>query len=687
MADLLTGAAARIDSNESLTPVVDALIAAAAAVDDGARQAAHDDVAEPFRVVLMGSTMAGKSSLFEYLTGGDGARVGDGAPRFSRDSMERPITVEGLESVVLVDVPGVAAFDAPEDREEAFRQAQYADLVLWTQSTTAAQEETGRALERLADLGKPLVVALNCRSDVTNPLNRIDLLQEPERIFGGDVEEYMRPIERYLARAAGRYAGLAKIHAQAACQAQFAVDDPTEAEQLRSASRVVDLVDLIRAEQDATATQRRLVRVADIVRVPLSVAHGLADQLATTTASQEVAAERRRVAVGRKSGRAVDDAALVMKTAIRRSVEARRRWVAQLDVDLKDSTINDLWRDEVTSLNAEVRATVSQARDRLRTSLSSIVADADAEWARTAAREFEGLDGGGSARWNLAAKIIGHGGLTVAALLGGAKGGAALGGVVGTLIGGPPGTAIGAAIGGAVGVLVGGFASGAKALRSGINKIADSWFRSKKDVHARRRRQLTDQFGPLLDDVEASLDTQLANEIEAWRGAIADEDKRAAASVEAFEAATRVVYGIQTSLSETVAELDLRLTRGLLAEAGRGRLAGAVTRATRLRGAGIAVDLAGDDLTEAILYPPERLVETLTPVPSSSSRGITAFHVLRGATDGKITVASLTRDNVHLHLGSPVPDGVLSTWRDLAQLHSGADAVRLTQDAAEEIAS
>lgn len=82
-------------------------------------QLADRDVVRPFRVVLMGRTMAGKSTLFEYLSGGDGARVGDGRQRYSRDVCARPVDDLGIE---IVDTPGVGAMDGQEDYEAAFGQ-------------------------------------------------------------------------------------------------------------------------------------------------------------------------------------------------------------------------------------------------------------------------------------------------------------------------------------------------------------------------------------------------------------------------------------------------------------------------------------------------------------------------------------------------------------------------------------
>ena len=161
----------------------------------------------------MGRTMAGKSTLFEYLSAGDGARIGDGRQRYTRKNCQRVAADTGVE---IVDTPGVGAMDGEKDYETAFREVADADLILWVATDQATQEQTGRALERLADLGKPIVVALNCLADVTDELGLLDMLDEPERVFGGDAEGNLAPIRRHLSRAGGRYIRAVAIHAQAA---------------------------------------------------------------------------------------------------------------------------------------------------------------------------------------------------------------------------------------------------------------------------------------------------------------------------------------------------------------------------------------------------------------------------------------------------------------------------------------
>ena len=106
--------------------------------------------------------------------------------------------------------------DLEEDYETAFSAVPDADLILWVAMDQATQEQTGRTLERLSDLGKPIIVVLNCLADVRDEINLWEMLDEPERVFGGDAEGNLAPIRRHFSRAGGHYIDAVAVHAQAA---------------------------------------------------------------------------------------------------------------------------------------------------------------------------------------------------------------------------------------------------------------------------------------------------------------------------------------------------------------------------------------------------------------------------------------------------------------------------------------
>lgn len=148
------------------------------------RRAAERDLEERrkrldrFSVTLFGRTMAGKSTLMEILTHGDGGSIGNGAQRTTRDV--RSYSWKGLE---VTDVPGVAAFDGAEDEELAFREAEQADLVLFLITDDAPQPVEAECFARLRRLDKPVLGICNVKIAVDDEDDRKLFLGNPGKKF------------------------------------------------------------------------------------------------------------------------------------------------------------------------------------------------------------------------------------------------------------------------------------------------------------------------------------------------------------------------------------------------------------------------------------------------------------------------------------------------------------------------
>lgn len=125
---------------------------------------------DEFSIALFGRTMAGKSTLMEILTNGDGLSIGKGGQRTTRDIRHYPWNGKGLK---VTDVPGIAAFEGAEDEELAFKAAEQSDLVLFLITDDAPQPAEAECLARVRSLGKPVLgicnikVALNDADDIT----------------------------------------------------------------------------------------------------------------------------------------------------------------------------------------------------------------------------------------------------------------------------------------------------------------------------------------------------------------------------------------------------------------------------------------------------------------------------------------------------------------------------------------
>ena len=146
-----------------------------------------------FSIALFGRTMAGKSTLMEILTNGDGSSIGKGSQRTTRDV--RSYEWKGL---TVTDVPGIAAFEGREDEEVAFEAAEQADLVLFLITDDAPQDEEAKCLARVRALGKPILGLLNVKAALHNA-DELPLLRrkfEPERL-GAIVEQFHEFADRY----------------------------------------------------------------------------------------------------------------------------------------------------------------------------------------------------------------------------------------------------------------------------------------------------------------------------------------------------------------------------------------------------------------------------------------------------------------------------------------------------------
>lgn len=131
-----------------------------------------------FSITLFGRTMAGKSTLMEILTRGEGHSIGKGAQRTTRDV--RVYTWNGLE---VTDVPGIAAFEGAEDEKLAFEAASQADLVLFLITDDGPQPVEAEFFARLCRLGKPILGICNLKVAVDDKDDLELFLQNPNRKF------------------------------------------------------------------------------------------------------------------------------------------------------------------------------------------------------------------------------------------------------------------------------------------------------------------------------------------------------------------------------------------------------------------------------------------------------------------------------------------------------------------------
>lgn len=618
------------------------------------------DVDRPFRIVLMGRTMAGKSTLFEFLTGGDGANIGQGGQRTTRESHTGMILDHDIE---IVDTPGVGAMDGDEDYAEAFTQVADADLILWVATNEATQEQTGRALEQLADYGKPIVVALNCLRDVTDQLDRVDLLEEPEVVFGGDTLGNLKPIARHLARAGGRYATAEMVHAQAALLSLTGELEPEESHELRRASRIDRLLTEIRVQKDRTAEVRRTASIGDFLRSALLDAAGAAAAAAETAGAMAAAARGSRDDFKRRADRRVADAHAELVAAFTAALSSRERWIERVDVGLSDKRINAEWATEIAALKEEIETHAADVGGRLERDLKRIAVDVADDWAQIDVGGFRDLGGRGAIWGNRLVKVGGRFAVAIGTTILGAK----IGAIAGTALGPGLGNAIGLGLGAIIGLL-----TGLLGLNRGIDWIGDKVFRSAVDVRERRRERVRDQLSPLLVRVGDQL-VQAGDDVRAaWQLTVDDETTRHSLELDALEQTARTLNDtITAELEPILARFDVEIARELLRIMGRGRAAFALTRATRWRGAGVAVELPEPEFSELVLFPIAEDAERVLPTATSASASASAIQIVRNLTDGEVTVHEWNDQEVSVALTHPLANGAQEAWQSLALTHTG----------------
>nr|WP_221376990.1 GTPase [Actinoplanes polyasparticus] len=650
------------EHRRSLEGAVDRLRHSVVHLEAVCESLADRDVERPFRVVLMGRTMAGKSTLFEYLSAGDGDRVGDGRQRYSRDSCVRVAKEIGVE---IVDTPGVGAMDGREDYEVAFGQVADADLILWVATDQATQEQTGRALERLSDLGKPILVALNCLADVTDEIGLLDMLEEPGLVFGGDAEGNLAPIRRHLLRAGGRYIDAVAIHAQAAELARSGSLSVEESRILHANSRIDSLISALRFQADRTVEQRRIVSICDNLRLALLDAASALEDARATASSALTASMGMQLEFRKRALRRVDDAHEETKAAFAAAIAARERWAESVDVDRDLDEINERLNREIAVLRTEVEQSVADAGQRLTADLKGVAIDVADDWAGLGVDGFQDLGGRGAVWGNRAVKAGGR----FAVGLGGLALGAKAGAVAGTFLTPGLGTAIGVVAGGVIGLAV-----SFLGLDRFIDWIGDEIFRSAAEVRERRRRKVRDQMSELLTKLRDGLVPECDRIRQDWLDAVEDEVARQYAACAVLERSIAVLQRVASDEVEpAITRIDTELGRELLRCTGHERVASAVIRATRWRGAGIAVEVSGPNFTELTLDPTTECVERIVPTSVHSSANTNALQIIRYLADREVTVHETGSDTLDIALNEPVAPGAWEAWHALARVHTGVD--------------
>lgn len=210
-----------------------------------------------FTVSLFGRTMAGKSTIREAITGGDGSTIGKGAQRMTRD-----ISDYQWRGLTILDTPGFGAFDGKEDRDLAVSVVDESDVIVFLLSSDGIQEEAFQELAALNRLRKPVLFVLNVKHNLAGQsVLKRQFLRSPDDYLGNAaIQPHRNRITTLARQHAPWMAGnirLAAIHAQAAHLARLP-EHKNETARLMSASNIVDLLHILEDELHVHGPTRRV---------------------------------------------------------------------------------------------------------------------------------------------------------------------------------------------------------------------------------------------------------------------------------------------------------------------------------------------------------------------------------------------------------------------------------------------
>ena len=595
--------------------------------------------ARPMRVVLMGRTMAGKSTLLATLTGGSAERIGVGAQRTSLDVFAAPAV--DLHDVEIVDTPGVGAKDGADDVALAMAEVPGADLVLWVASNDSFQEETAQALRAVAFRGKPVVVALNCRAPLVDDLDRDDFLEDPDSVFDQH-EGHFRTIRSHLSAAGVRPVAEVMLHAEAARQARTDGDYGAE---LSEASRLGTLLAVLEQESRERRVARRVLREADEVR---SQAHSLSEALvAVEQETREIVDVGRgmREDQERRTARLVDACKQRMEDDVVRLVGQRQGW-HQTVTDFGPQ-VGDEWDKEQAALSAELEEALKARLSALARAIDEATVAAQREWTTAARPQFkvEGLRNfRGLWKRKAAGLVVGGGGALAAAALGFA-------------VGGP--------IGSVVGVVGSIFVPS-------VRKKVQSFFMSKAKVLEANRELLRTEIGKVLGGLDEQARAEVTGTIARVREELAKAFRQRARAEAAASAVADLLASQHQVIDTAISALDHETAGCLLVADGRPRLASAVQRVTRLPGVCTAIQVTDEALTEAWLFPPSSPeILTFGRTPSPDLPGAHATSYVLGLTEEVPSSISCLPNSTIVTTNAPAPTPILEAWSVTLSDHLG----------------
>lgn len=146
-----------------------------------------------FSIAVFGRKSAGKSTLMEILTHGNGETIGKGVPRTAEDI--RSYNWKGLK---IIDLPNLEFFKDAESNEIGMEAVKSADVVLLLLTTEELQPEEAQCLAQLKYFGKPVLTVINVKKDL-NFKKPNSIPNELQKVFDkNETDEVIAQLKNHL---------------------------------------------------------------------------------------------------------------------------------------------------------------------------------------------------------------------------------------------------------------------------------------------------------------------------------------------------------------------------------------------------------------------------------------------------------------------------------------------------------
>jgi len=197
-----------------------------------------------YTIAFMGRSKAGKSTLHAVVTGGGWEQIGVG-----RQNTTRLNRVYEWHNIRIIDTPGIATPGGEELEKVAESIIDEADLICFVVTNNNQQTSEFEFLKQLRNKGKPLLVLLNVKEDLSHPVRLKRFLDKPNQAFSDDKDRLGGHIDRIRRDAAEHYgtSNFPIIPVQLLA-AQIAQQQPEHehADTLMKASRLQHFLDSVR---------------------------------------------------------------------------------------------------------------------------------------------------------------------------------------------------------------------------------------------------------------------------------------------------------------------------------------------------------------------------------------------------------------------------------------------------------